>query len=95
MLDKEFYAVVQLGGAVYGLGHDDIEAKFDAIDNLPQFGSIHELEDILVSPEDAVDGDYFVCECTQQFYDHVNLLGGNVEHNRDEDGLITSAEIDN
>lgn len=88
MLDKKYFAVVQLGGVVYGLGNNEQSAKLDSLEYLPEISKIEELEKLLVLSHEAEEGDYFVCECTESFFDHVQFMGGNINYSKDENGFL-------
>jgi hypothetical protein len=88
MLERRYFAVVQLGGAVYGLGYTEDDAKNDSLIHIASVTTINELDKLLVPCEDAKKDDYFICESSEEFFDYVQFMGGNFSHSLDENGFL-------
>jgi len=83
-----FYAVIQLGYLVFGVGSSAEEAIADAkqwVDG--------DLE--LIDERSAVDGDLIVVECTKALHDEVEERGGDVVYEVLNNGLFgLASEVD-
>lgn len=74
-MTKRYYAVIQLGHAIFGVG----DSKKSAIEEAKYWVDEPEtLEDDIAPSADAVDGDLIIAECSQSLHDAVNQQGGDV-----------------
>ena len=74
-MTKRYYAVIQLGHAIFGVG----DSKKSAIEEAKYWVDEPEtLEDDIAPSADAVDGDLIIAECSQSLHDTVNQQGGDV-----------------
>lgn len=76
MKESIYYAVLRINGPVFGIGKDEISAKFDAIKHISGIDCINELEEILVEPELSKDGDFTLVECSKGFFEYIEFNGG-------------------
>jgi len=78
-----FFAVIQEGHAVYGVGR----SPEDAIISASRLGSPQQIEAALVDLEAAQHGDIVLAECTEKLFDQVMKFGVEWEFEYTEDGL--------
>jgi len=74
-MTKRYYAVIQLGYAVFGVG-DSKEAALEAAKEWVD--EPDSVENDIVPSADAVNGDLIVAECSQALHDVVTKQGGDV-----------------
>jgi len=82
-----FFAVIQEGHGVYGVG----QTKEEAISRCNRLGTPTQISAALVPQDEALHGDILVTECTPALFNHVMACGFDSEFEYTEDG---TADID-
>lgn len=89
--ENTYFAVAKVNGPVFGVGSTKEAALQDALSNMPEFKTVEELGSALVAPEFAKNDDLFVAEATQEFVDEVQIHGGDLDFDSNEDGQLIPA----
>lgn len=79
-----YYAVIQVGYPVFGVGKTADEATKEAEEWAESLD--------LVDEHEAVDGDMVLVECSKALHDAVQQMGGDVIYEIDDDGLYDLAK---
>ncbi|WP_224962452.1 hypothetical protein [Geomonas subterranea] len=82
-----FFAVIQDGHGVFGVG----ETEEEAIASSTRLGTPAQIRAALVNQDDALHGDIFLAGCTPELFNHVTNNGFESEIEFTEDGV---ADID-
>lgn len=78
-----FFAVIQEGHGVFGVG----ETKAEAIINSCRLGTPEQIRAALVPQDDAQHGDILITGCTPELYHQVTNWGFEPEFEYTEDGV--------
>lgn len=79
-----FFAVVQEGHGVFGVGETEAEAIVNAL----RLGRPDQIRAALVPQDSAGHGDIIVAPCTSELFQHVTDCGFESEIEYSEDGVV-------
>lgn len=78
-----YYAIIQEGHGVFGVG----ESKAEAITSARRLGTPDQIWKALIPQDSAAHGDIIMVACTPELFHHVNVCGFESEIEYSEDGV--------